>query len=131
MGMSKELRQYGVRGAVCVENTPDSIVNSVKELYEKLISENNISSDDIISIIFTVTPDITALNPAAALRKAGFGGDVPLFCCAEPVFEGSLPLVIRVLIHLYSEKKPVPAYLNGAERLRPDLAKNAESGGRS
>ncbi len=126
--MSKELRQYGVRGAICVENTPEDILNSVQELYEKLISENNISSPDIISIIFSVTPDITTLNPAAALRKAGYGRDVPLFCCAEPVFEGSLPRVIRALIHFYGGKKPVPVYLNGAERLRPDLTEKAEGG---
>jgi chorismate mutase len=120
-------RLYGVRGAVCCENTIESLSLNVPELYTQLLKQNNIGQDDIVSILFSVTDDLTALNPATALRNAGLAPDLPLFACAEPFIEGYLPHVIRILVTYYGNKKPSPLYINGAERLRPDLEAEHET----
>lgn len=96
-------------------------------MYRELLEQNAILEDDIVSVMFTVTTDLTALNPATALRKAGFAKSVALFTAAEPCIANSLPRVIRVLVTYYGSKKPVPVYLNGAEALRPDLGSAARS----
>ena len=88
-----------------------------------MLKENDIEESDIVSIQFTTTPDLTKLNPAAALRRAGYASNVPLFCSLEPVFENSLKYVIRCLILAYSKEAGKSVYLNDAEVLRPDLAK--------
>ena len=123
--MNKEIqnRLYGIRGAICTQDTVDDIVKNTSLLYSTILEKNNISETDIVSIQFTTTPDLTKLNPAAALRKSGYASDVPLFCSLEPVFENSLKNVIRCLILAYSQEKGKSVYLNGAEVLRPDLNK--------
>ena len=119
--MSEALRIFAVRGAVCCGNSPDSIEDAVSSLYEEILSKNGIGEADIISIQFTVTADLTAKNPASALRKRGLAQDLPLFVSAEPQVEGALPGTIRTMILFYGCKKPVPVYMRGAEALRPDL----------
>lgn len=123
--MNKEIknRLYGIRGAICTQDTVDDIVKNTSLLYSTILEKNDISETDIVSIQFTTTPDLTKLNPAAALRKSGYASDVPLFCSLEPVFENSLKNVIRCLILAYSQEKGKSVYLNGAEVLRPDLNK--------
>jgi len=121
-------RLYAVRGAVCCENTCESILAQVPQMYRELLEKNAILEDNIVSVMFTVTTDLTALNPATALRKAGFAKSVALFAAAEPCIANSLPHVIRVLVTYYGSKTPVPVYLNGAEALRPDLDTVAFSG---
>ena len=123
--MNKEIqnRLYGIRGAICTQDTVDDIVKNTSLLYSTILKKNDISETDIVSIQFTTTPDLTKLNPAAALRKSGYASDVPLFCSLEPVFENSLKNVIRCLILAYSQEKGKSVYLNGAEVLRPDLTR--------
>lgn len=123
--MNKEIqdRLYGIRGAICTQDTVDDIVKNTSLLYSTILEKNKINETDIVSIQFTTTPDLTKLNPAAALRKSGYASDVPLFCSLEPVFENSLKNVIRCLILAYSQEKGKSVYLNGAEVLRPDLNK--------
>lgn len=123
--MNKEIqnRLYGIRGAICTLDTVDDIVKNTSLLYSTILEKNKINETDIVSIQFTTTPDLTKLNPAAALRKSGYASDVPLFCSLEPVFENSLKNVIRCLILAYSQEKGKSVYLNGAEVLRPDLNK--------
>lgn len=123
--MNKEIqnRLYGIRGAICTQDTVDDIVKNTSLLYSTILEKNDISETDIVSIQFTTTPDLTKLNPAAALRRTGYASDVPLFCSLEPVFENSLKNVIRCLILAYSQEKGKSVYLNGAEVLRPDLNK--------
>lgn len=116
-------RLYALRGAVCAENSPSSIEKAVKLLFDTLFSRNDIKEEDLVSIQFTITSDLDALNPATALRKAGYCASVPLFCSTEPEIKGMLKQVIRVLITGYFDTKPEPAYVNGAEILRPDLCK--------
>ncbi|AGT42763.1 chorismate mutase [Treponema pedis] len=107
-----------VRGAVTCENSTESIQKEVCFLFSEILKLNRLREKDIVSIQFTVTKDITALNPATALRKNGFAKDLALFCSAEPETENSLPNTVRLLIHYYSRLKPVYVYLNGAANLR-------------
>ncbi|UTC68119.1 MULTISPECIES: chorismate mutase [unclassified Treponema] len=124
--MSIFKRLKAVRGAVCCEDTEESISEAVKNLYEIILKKNFLFEKDIVSIQFTVTDDIKSLNPAAALRKKGFAESVPLFCSAEPCVKGSLPKTIRILIYFYSRIRPFHVYIGGAEVLRPDLAGNTD-----
>ena len=119
----KDNRLYGIRGAICTLDTAEDILKNTVLLYTTILEKNNITESDIVSIQFTTTPDLTKLNPAAALRRGGYACDVPLFCSLEPVFENSLKNVIRCLILAYSKENGKSVYLNGAEVLRPDLAK--------
>jgi monofunctional chorismate mutase, gram positive type, clade 1 len=125
--MNTHTRLYGLRGAVCAENSAASITDAVCALCRTLFSENHLSPQDIVSVQFTVTPDLTALNPAAALRRGECGIDVSrcaLFCSQEPVVEHMLSKTIRVLVTSYMQDGALPrhVYIQGAEALRPDLA---------
>ncbi|MGI5069785.1 chorismate mutase [Treponema pectinovorum] len=121
------MRLYGIRGATGAQNTKESITKNVIELCSKIFKENKILAKDIVSIQFTLTKDLTVLNPASALRKGGDCGidvsEVPLFCSQEVDIEGSPEKMIRVLITSYLEDEATvkPVYINGAEKLRPDL----------
>ncbi len=119
--MKCSTRLYGIRGAVCSENTKEDIAKKVSDLYKKVLTENNISEDKIVSIQFSVTPDLTALNPATALRQAGYAQNIALFCSAEPLMDNGMPFVIRLLLTAYLDQAPVPVYMHGAENLRSDL----------
>ena len=123
--MEKRLTSF--RGAVCVENTPESITEKVCQMCRELFSRNTISAEDIVSLQFTITKDITKLNPATALRRGDCGIDVssvPLFCSQEAEIEGMMPLVVRALLTAYVDEgtERHNVYLNGAEKLRPDLS---------
>lgn len=115
-------RLHAARGATCCENSVDSIAERVPALYAEILRKNSIKERDIVSVVFSVTSDLTSLNPATALRRAGVAKDVPLFACAEPFIDGYLPKVIRVLVTYYGLGRTSHIYLNGAETLRPDLA---------
>jgi len=118
----KETRLYALRGAVCCLNTEEDIELRVAELYDELLSINSLSESEIVSLIFSITGDIDALNPAAALRRSGRAQELALFSTAEPFIKGSLSGLIRVIIHCYLPKAmPLHhVYRNGAEILRPD-----------
>lgn len=124
--MSQNKRLAAFRGAVCVENTAESITETVCLMCRELFSRNKIKAEDIVSLQFTITDDITVLNPATALRRGNPGLDVsqvPLFCSQEAKIDGMMPKVIRALLTSYvdegTERQNV--YLNGAEKLRPDF----------
>ncbi len=88
-----------------------------------MLERNGVEHEDIVSIIFTATDDLTAQFPATAARALGLG-DVPLICARELGVEGGMPLTIRVLMHLYSERSRSElhhVYLEGARSLRDDL----------
>jgi len=122
------MRLFGIRGATGAENTKESVIRNVGQMFTELAKENNLKSEDIVSIQFTITADLNQMNPAAALRRGNPPIDVsrvPLFCSQEPQIEGSPEKMIRVLITTYLEDdaKVVPVYINGGEKLRPDFAK--------
>jgi len=115
---------YAVRGASGIAgDNPAAIRESVIELITRITEANSLPEQQLISIQFSITPDITAMNPASALRSIGYQ-NVPLFCCLEPTVMGSLPRMLRVLIHYRHTEDHLPqaVYINGAERLRPDLS---------
>ncbi|MCR4822240.1 MAG: chorismate mutase [Treponema sp.] len=123
--MSKRL--FAIRGATGAENNCDSIRENVCQMCLKLFSANSLSQEDFVSIQFTITGDLDAMNPAAALRKGQSEFDVssiPLFCSQEPKIKNSPEKMIRVMITVYMDEnaKPAPVYINGGERLRPDFA---------
>jgi chorismate mutase len=115
-------RVFGIRGAAKVLNEEADIVKQLAALYDKMLQLNKLNEEDIISIIFSVTDDITAKNPAAALRQSGRAGEAALFSTQEPRTDGAPQGFIRVLTHCYLDEgaKPHHVYTNGAEILRPD-----------
>lgn len=114
----------GVRGATTVEaNTPEAILEATKELLTAMLQVNDIDVEYVASAIFTTTPDVNAEFPALAAREMGWN-DVALLCGHEMNKPGSLPMCLRILLHVNTDK---PAreikhvYLRGARILRPDI----------
>lgn len=114
-------RLYAIRGAICCENTETDIDKAVETLFLKIREKNDFDIEDMVSIQFTMTSDLNVKNPAASLRKMCNISTVPLFCSQEAEIVGMLPKVIRMLITVYMKKNGSGVYLNGAEKLRPDL----------
>ena len=115
----------GIRGAISVDaDDPDQIRSATRELIEAILERNEISDfDDVISAVFTTTPDLTSCFPAEAARSIGMT-TVPLLCAAEIPVQGAMPLCIRILLHVNSERKPADiehVYLREAQKLRPDM----------
>jgi chorismate mutase len=113
----------GLRGATqAAANTVAAIEESVVELCRELTARNGLEPRDIVWAIFTVTHDLDADFPARAARVQGWN-DVPMICSQEIPVPGSMPRVIRVLLHVDSEGPRNHVYLRGAQALRPDLHK--------
>jgi chorismate mutase len=121
--MSDEMRLWAVRGATKAErNDPGAIVAATEELLSELIDRNDLVPERMVSCIFTSTHDLNAEFPAVAARKLGLN-NVPLLCAEEVDVPGSMPSVIRTLVHYYGppDRAPVHAYLGEAQELRSDL----------
>jgi chorismate mutase len=117
-----------VRGAILVAaNDRAGIEAAAVKVVNELLRVNAIAENHIVSIVFSMTEDLTAANPATGLRRTGFS-ETPLFCVQEAKIDGAMPRVIRVLLTFDSleRRKYIPVYLDGAQALRPDLA---EGGG--
>lgn len=114
----------GLRGATtCGVDTPDEINAATQELLVEMMGRNELAHDDIVSVIFTTSTDLTSTFPATAARSVGFG-DIPLLCASEIAVPGSMPRCIRVLMHVYSTKSRDEirhVYLRQAQSLRDDL----------
>jgi chorismate mutase len=114
----------GVRGATTVErDEPLEIRAAVQELIEALLEENDLTSMDIVSAIFTTTPDLISEFPAYAARMYGWT-DVPLLCAQELPVDGALGRCIRVLLHVETTRlrhEMRHLYLRDAILLRQDL----------
>ncbi len=121
---TEQKRLFGIRGAVFAENTREDIGKKVKDLYVQILTQNDLLEEQIVSIQFSVTPDLTAVNPASALRQAGCAQSCALFCCAEPVVDNGFPFVIRILVTAYLDNNPVSVYIHGAQNLRTDLLRS-------
>ena len=122
--MAPALTVRGLRGATTVEaDTVDQVTERSQELMREIMERNGLAEDDIISALFTATADVTSIFPATAIREIGFGA-VPLLCAAEIPVPGSMPLCIRVLLHVHttrSRDEMHHVYLHGAQGLRDDL----------
>lgn len=113
----------GIRGATVVaEDRAEQVLAATRELLLALVTANELAADDIASVIFTVTPDITSDYPARAARDLGWT-NVALLGAAEMAVPGGLARCIRVLIHV-NTRKPASElqhiYLREARSLRPD-----------
>lgn len=113
-----------LRGATTVErDDAQVIIEATRELLEEMLVRNEVATDDLISLVFTATPDLVSDFPAAAARAIGIS-DVPLLCAREIAVDGALPRCIRVLMHLHTTRSRGElrhVYLNGATSLRSDL----------
>lgn len=117
------MRLHALRGAISVERDDrDQILAATTELMHELIARNGLRTDDVVSCIFTMTPDLTATFPAAAAREMGFA-DVPLMCATEIAVPGALPRIVRVLVHYHAsdDHRASHVYLGEAVALRTDL----------
>jgi chorismate mutase len=115
----------GIRGATSVEtDTPEEILSATRELLQEILRCNQIAEfDEIASIFFTTTPDLVGTFPAEAARALGMC-HVPLLCASEIAVANRMPLCIRVLLHLNTDKPQVEmvhVYLREAKKLRPDV----------
>lgn len=114
-----------LRGATrLTADDPAEMTEAVVELVGEMLARNSLDRADLISVIFTSTPDLVCMFPAAAARGIGLG-DVPLLCAQEIAVPGALSRVVRVMAHAEMDvprAEVVHVYLRGAEALRQDLA---------
>jgi chorismate mutase len=115
----------GIRGATTVPaDDPELILQSTRELLEQILKENEgMNPEDVASALFTVTDDLASTFPAQGAREMGWGL-VPMLCAREIPVPGSLPRVIRILVHWNTEvaqNEVTHVYLRDAVKLRPDL----------
>jgi chorismate mutase len=122
--MGESWRVRAVRGATTVDvDERDHLLERTRELIDAVLERNSITSDDLISILFTMTPDLHAAFPAEAARIGGIT-DVPLICAQELAIEPSIPRCIRLMAHIHTVKTPAElrhVYLHDARQLRTDL----------
>ncbi len=115
----------GLRGATSASaDTRDAILEATRELLNEMLRANGIADfDEIVSIVLTTTPDLTATYPAEAARELGMNF-VPLLCASEIAVPGRLPRCVRVLMHVNTDtpaRDMVHVYLREAKSLRPDV----------
>jgi prephenate dehydratase len=112
-----------LRGATTVPaDTQPAMAEAVRELLDQILERNRLGTEDVVSAVFSVTPDLTSGFPAMAAREAGWSS-VPLLCAAEIAVPSALPRCIRVLLHVRAPGtwSPAHVYLREARTLRPDL----------
>jgi chorismate mutase len=112
-----------VRGAITVDaDTPEDIRAATTELMTAILERNALDVPEMVSILFTLTPDLRAEFPAVAAREMGLSA-VPLLCAGEIDVPGAMPRCIRVMVHCYMPpQRPVRhVYLREARQLRTDL----------
>ena len=122
--MSGPERVFALRGASQAErNDRDSILATTDELLREMIARNGLTPAAMISCILTCTDDLDAEFPAVAARALGLS-DVPLLCTRELAVPGSMPRVIRSMVHYYAPADHTPrhTYLGAAAELRSDIA---------
>jgi chorismate mutase len=114
-----------IRGAIQIDSDNAELMREgVVELMSAIMKSNDLTNEDLISVLFTCTPDLVSDFPAASARAMGLG-QVPLICAVEMAVPGSLPRTIRVMIHCTTSRTQVEiahVYLRGATILRKDIA---------
>lgn len=119
----------GIRGATTVKHNEESeILEQTSVLLEAIVTENAVKPEDIASVFVTVTHDLDATFPAIAIRKMAGWELVPLMCSMEIPVRGSLPMCIRLMVMVNTDKSQGEIhhiYLNEATRLRPDLSQTS------
>jgi chorismate mutase len=119
-----------IRGATSVpDDTANGIADAVHELLAELRRENALRNEEVISAIFTVTPDLVSAFPAEAARAAGWD-QIPLLCTTEIPVPDGLPRCLRVMLHVerhWNGSRVKHVYLREAAKLRPDLVAGREA----
>ena len=117
-----------IRGAISVkENSKVAILSATKELFANIIENNRLLQDDIESILFSATKDLTKAYPAVAIREMGYT-DITMMCFQEMDVEGSLPMCIRMLVTCNSViNNRQHVYLHDAKQLRPDWSEEVQN----
>lgn len=114
-----------IRGATTADsNTAEDIHEATTEMLRTLLALNAMEPDDLVSLFFTTTSDLNATFPAVAARELGLE-QIPLMCAHEMNVPGALDMVVRVLVHVNTAKKPSEirhVYLKRATELRPEWA---------
>jgi chorismate mutase len=114
-----------IRGATQVAaDDRDEVLGATRELVSAVLQRNELDPADLISILFTATPDLVSEFPALAARELGLG-DVPLMCATEIAVPHALPRVLRLMAHVETPKTRAEVqhvYLRGAVALRRDIA---------
>ena len=115
---------HAIRGATQVDaNDRDLILDAIAELVRAVLDRNALATDDLISIVFTATPDLDAEFPAYAARRAGIT-DVPMLSAVEIAVPDAMPRVLRLLAHVETERSRQDlrhVYQRGAAALPTDL----------
>lgn len=118
------VRVLGLRGATTFDIDEAAHVGErTVDLLQTMLQRNGLTQDDVISVLFTATPDLHSVFPATAARSIGFG-DAPLMCAQELAIDGAKAQCIRILMHIHSTKRRDELhhiYLEGARDLRDDL----------
>ena len=116
----------GIRGATTADaNTRESILEATRDLLSEMVRANEVRAEDVASAYFTTTPDLNAEFPALTARNDFGWHNVALMCGHEMSVPGSLPMCVRILLHVNTERTQAEichVYLRGATALRPDLA---------
>ena len=118
-----DLRLVGLRGATtCKDNTTQAIETATAALIDLLVERNALQPEQIVSLTFSVTPDLNACFPAAVARRRDGWHSVALLDCQQMVVVGDLPRCIRLLAHVWmpSHRTPTHPYMEDARLLRPD-----------
>lgn len=114
-----------IRGATHLgADDAEEMRDAVVELLSQMLARNGLTTDDLVSVLFTATPDLVSMFPAGAARALDIG-DVPLICAQEIDVAGAMPRVVRVMAHVECDlprSAVTHVYLRGAEALRTDLA---------
>ena len=117
-------RLRGLRGATTAsDDDAEAIIGATAELLRDLLERNGLVADDVVSIVFTATPDLTAAFPATAARSVGLD-QVPVLSASELDVPGAVARCVRVLMHVYPARPDDqlrPVYLHDAVHLRSDL----------
>jgi chorismate mutase len=118
-----------LRGAItCDEDTKVEICAKTARLVRELFSRNELTPDDVVSMIFTSTPDLTAEFPATAARTALDLRDIALLGAQEQAVPHGTPRCVRVLVHCYTARARSElehVFLDGASTLREDLTRRS------
>ncbi len=113
-----------VRGAIQIDaDERELVLEGATELIREVLDRNAITADQLISVVFTATPDVRSEFPAYAVRALGIA-DVPLLCATEIDVPGAMPRVLRLLAHIDTDRSRTEirhVYLRGAAKLRTDL----------
>ena len=117
------LKLTALRGATTSKGDKDYLIkDAVIELIQELITRNNLNQENIISITFTVTRDLTSCFPASIARKYFNFDKVALLDCQQMFVPDDINFCIRLLalVYLESDKQSLHPYLHGSSKLRPD-----------